>query len=191
MQYKIIRSRRKTLGLEICEAALVVRAPMEVSDETVARFVERNRAWIDRQLSLAKVRLREADAQPPLTRQDILALAARAKEVIPRRVAHYADLLGVSYGSITVRNQRSKWGSCSAKGNLNFNCLLMLAPPEVLDAIVVHELCHRKEMNHSKAFWHEVLCVYPEYKKWEDWLKKNGTTLMRRMKNGAANADMQ
>lgn len=191
MQYKIIRSRRKTLGLEICEAALVVRAPMEVSDETVARFVERNRAWIDRQLSLAKVRLREADAQPPLTRQDILALAARAKEVIPTRVAHYADLLGVSYGSITVRNQRSKWGSCSAKGNLNFNCLLMLAPPEVLDAIVVHELCHRKEMNHSKAFWHEVLCVYPEYKKWEDWLKKNGTTLMRRMKNGAANADMQ
>lgn len=191
MQYKIIRSRRKTLGLEICEAALVVRAPMEVSDETVARFVERNRAWIDRQLSLAKVRLREADAQPPLTRQDILALAARAKEVIPTRVAHYADLLGVSYGSITVRNQRSKWGSCSAKGNLNFNCLLMLAPPEVLDAIVVHELCHRKEMNHSKAFWHEVLCVYPEYKKWEDWLKKNGTTLMRRMKNGVANADMQ
>lgn len=191
MQYKIIRSRRKTLGLEICEAALLVRAPMEVSDETVARFVERNRAWIDRQLSLAKVRLREADAQPPLTRQDILALAARAKEVIPTRVAHYADLLGVSYGSITVRNQRSKWGSCSAKGNLSFNCLLMLAPPEVLDAIVVHELCHRKEMNHSKAFWHEVLCVYPEYKKWEDWLKKNGTTLMRRMKNGAANADMQ
>ncbi|MBR4241372.1 MAG: M48 family metallopeptidase, partial [Eubacterium sp.] len=75
----------------------------------------------------------------------------------------------------------TKWGSCSSKGNLNFNCLLMLTPPEVIDSVVVHELCHRKEMNHSKRFYDEVLRVYPDYKKWNKWLKDNGSAIMNRM----------
>ena len=73
------------------------------------------------------------------------------------------------------------WGSCTAKGNLNFNCLLMLTPPEVLDSIVVHELCHRKHMNHSAEFYAEVLRVYPDYRKWEKWLKENGKRLIAQM----------
>ena len=101
--------------------------------------------------------------------------------MIPDRVAYYAEKMGVTYGSITIRNQRTRWGSCSAKGNLNFNCLLMLAPPEVLDGVVVHELCNRIEMNHSKKFYEEVLRVYPEYRKSEKWLKENGRALLRRM----------
>ena len=185
MQYKIIRSRRKTLALEIREAELLVRAPMTTSDATVEHFVTSHRAWIERQLSLAKERIERADAEAPLSLSDIRALAERAKRVIPGRVAHYAGLIGVDYGRITIRNQKSKWGSCSAKGNLNFNCLLMLAPPEVVDCIVVHELCHRKQMNHSAAFYREVLRVCPEYHKWNLWLKQNGATLMRRMTNGA------
>ena len=185
MQYKMIRSQRKTLGLEIREAQVLVRAPMQASDATVARFVERNRAWIEKQMALAKARLARADAETPLSRADILALAERARRVIPERVAHFASLIGVDYGRITIRNQRSKWGSCSAKGNLNFNCLLMLAPPEVVDCIVAHELCHRKQMNHSEAFYREVLRVFPEYHKWNSWLKQNGAVLMRRMQNGA------
>ncbi len=80
-------------------------------------------------------------------------------------------------GNDAIRSQRTKWGSCSAKGNLSFNCLLMLAPPEFLDSIVVHELCHRKEMNHSKRFYAEVLRVFPEYRKWNKWLKENGWLL--------------
>jgi predicted metal-dependent hydrolase len=116
-----------------------------------------------------------------LTPDEIQALANRALEVIPQRVAHYAPLIGVTYGRITIRNQRSKWGSCSSKGNLNFNCLLMLCPPEVRDYIVVHELCHRKQMNHSPAFWAEVARVLPEYKSREAWLKANGPSILRRM----------
>lgn len=74
-----------------------------------------------------------------------------------------------------------KWGSCSSKGNLNFNCLLMLTPQKVIDSVVVHELCHRKEMNHSDKFYAEVLRVFPEYWTWDKWLKDNGDMLMKRM----------
>ena len=87
----------------------------------------------------------------------------------------------MTYGNITIRNQRTRWGSCSAKGNLNFNCLLCLAPPGVLDAVVVHELCHRLEMNHSKRFYEEVLRVYPDYYKDHGWLKEHGSELLGRL----------
>ena len=117
----------------------------------------------------------------PLTMEDIQKLADEALRVIPGRVAHYASLVGVTYGRITVRNQKTRWGSCSSKGNLNFNCLLMLAPPEILDYVVVHELCHRKQMNHSPKFWAEVAAVIPDYKTREKWLKTEGTRIMRRM----------
>ena len=103
------------------------------------------------------------------------------REYIPARVAFYAPFVGVTYGRITIRNQKKRWGSCSSKGNLNFNCALMLAPPEAIDSIVVHELCHRKQMNHSKAFYDEVLKVYPDYWKWDKWLRENGSALIRRV----------
>ena len=116
-----------------------------------------------------------------LSAAEIRELADRALAVIPERVAYYAPKVGVTYGRTTIRNQRTRWGSCSSKGNLNFNCLLMLTPPEALDSVVVHELCHLKEMNHSKRFYAEVLRVFPDYWKWDKWLKDNGPALIRRM----------
>ena len=89
--------------------------------------------------------------------------------------------MGVSYGRITIRCQKTRWGSCSAKGNLNFNCLLMLAPPEVADYVVVHELCHRKHMNHGAAFWSEVARILPDYARHRAWLKENGSRLLARL----------
>lgn len=123
-------------------------------------------------------RYKEADSIPHLTDKDLKALADKAREVIPKRVAYYAPKVGVTYGRITIRTQRTRWGSCSAKGNLNFNCLLMLAPAEVIDSVVVHELCHRKEMDHSDRFYAEVYRVFPEYRKWHQWLKENGSLLL-------------
>ena len=113
--------------------------------------------------------------------EEIRKLAGEALKYIPQRTAYYAPLVKVSYGRITIRNQKSRWGSCSSKGNLNFNCLLMLMPPEVIDYVVVHELCHRLEMNHSERFWKEVERVLPDYKLRKKWLRENGDRIMRRM----------
>ena len=85
--------------------------------------------------------------------------------------------MGVKYGRITVRRQKTRWGSCSSKGNLNFNCLLMLCPDFVVDYVVVHELCHLKQMNHSERFWAEVERVLPQYKEARKWLKENGNII--------------
>ena len=104
-----------------------------------------------------------------------------AKQVIPEKVAYYARLMNVTYGRISIRRQKTRWGSCSREGNLNFNCLLMLAPPEVLDYVVVHELSHRLEMNHSARFWAQVAKVIPEYRTPRKWLKEQGGRLMLRM----------
>ena len=183
MEYRIIKSNRKTLALEVQrDGRLIIRAPFFATDEQIRRFVALHREWVDKQISLAKARNEAAESLPPLTAEDLRALADRASRVIPERVRYFAPLIGVNYGRITIRNQRTKWGSCSANGNLNFNCLLMLAPPEVVDSIVVHELCHLKEMNHSARFYQEVLRVFPDYKKWNRWLKENGSLLMQRMR---------
>ncbi len=123
----------------------------------------------------------EISQLPPLTAAEIRALADKALAFIPQRARYFSRLVGVQYGCITIRNQKSKWGSCSSQGNLNFNCLLMLCPPEALDYVVIHELCHRKEMNHSPRFWAEVEKVDPDYKAHRKWLKDEGSKLIARM----------
>ena len=129
--------------------------------------------------------LLEKTAQLPpvekLTDEEIAALKKRAKPVFADKAAFYASKLGVRYGRIAVRCQKSKWGSCSAKGNLNFNCLLLLAPETVLDYVVVHELCHRLEMNHSPRFWARVASVLPDYEARRRWLKTHGGELMAKV----------
>ena len=181
---RIIRSSRRTLSLQVKnDGQVIVRAPKHVTLQEIAAFVRKNSAWLHKHLE--KVRkekeLNAASPVQPLTMEDIQKLADEALRVIPDRVAHFAPLVGVTYGRITVRNQRTRWGSCSSKGNLNFNCLLMLAPPGILDYVVVHELCHRKEMNHSPKFWAEVAKVMPDYKERQKWLRTEGSNIMRRM----------
>ena len=181
METKIVRSNRKTMSIEIKGNACIIRAPFQVSDEQIDAFVLKHRAWIEKHFAEAQKRSAVAAETEKLSMDEIRALADRAVKVIPERVRYYAPKVGVTYGRITIRNQRSRWGSCSSKGNLNFNCLLMLAPPEVLDSVVVHELCHRKEMNHSADFYAEVLKVFPDYRKWEKWLKEHGNELTAKM----------
>lgn len=96
---------------------------------------------------------------------------------IPKRVRYYANIVGESYERIFIKNQKSRWGSCSSARNLNFNWRLMMAPITVLDYVVVHELCHLKQMNHSKEFWAEVENVLPDYKERKKWLDENGRLL--------------
>ena len=186
---EIIRSDRKTISLQIKDGTVLVRAPKRATQKEIEVLLEKHKDWIEKHLQAQQTRAEALQALPPLTPEEIRALGAKACEIVPPRVAHFAKLVGVSYGRITIRNQRSKWGSCSAKGNLNFNCLLMLAPPQVLDSVIVHELCHRKEMNHSPAFYREVYRVMPDYDRWYGWLKENGEALMTRMIRGQEEND--
>lgn len=187
MEYdiRLIRSGRRTLAIEIkSDLQIVVRAPYRASGKEIEKFVLDRADWLEKHLSRMRQRKAELEsrsAELPLTMEDIRTLAEEATKVIPERVRHFAPIVGVTYGMITVRNQRTRWGSCSARGNLNFNCLLMKTPPEVLDYVVVHELCHRKEMNHSPRFWSEVERVLPEYKKARKWLKDNGGAIISSM----------
>lgn len=168
------------MSIEIKDNKLIVRVPMRASDEEINSFVLKHKAWIENHMAKAAEEKKKLDSVEKLSEEEIRQLAEKALAVIPERVKYYAPLVGVTYGMITIRCQRTRWGSCSSKGNLNFNCLLMLAPPEVVDSVVVHELCHRKEMNHSDRFYKEVLRVFPEYRKWDRWLKDHGSELMAR-----------
>ena len=178
MELEIIRSDRRSFAIQIKQNKLIVRAPRRASDEEINSLLRKNRKWIEKHAAKAQERQKALESCRKLTEDEMQSLYDKANKVIPERAAYYAQIVGVSYNRITIRSQHTKWGSCSAKGNLNFNCLLMLAPIEVLDSVIVHELCHRKEMNHSDRFYAEVLRVFPEYRKWHGWLKDNGDKLM-------------
>ena len=178
MDYKLIRSGRKTLAAEIKDGGLVVRAPYRATERDIERFLSSHRDWIESHLRKAQAREAAKERVPKLTDAEVRALARRARAAIAERVAYFAPLVGVKPGRISIRSQRSRWGSCSSKGNLNFNCLLMLTPPAVLDSVIVHELCHMKQMNHSRRFYAEVLRVMPDYRAHDRWLKENGEILM-------------
>ena len=157
---------------------------MRASLRSIQAFVEAHQEWIadavERVQARHDARAEAAERAGMLSEADLEALARLARSVIPARVAHFAPLVGVTYGCISLRCQKTRWGSCSAAGNLNFNVLLMLAPPEVLDYVVIHELCHRLEMNHSSRFWALVARHDPAYCARRAWLKQHGPTLLAR-----------
>ena len=172
--FKLQRSRRKTIAIRISPRGEVeVRCPLNMPEATVRAFVESKESWIRSKLP--------AVCPPLLTEQERCTLTQQAKADFARRADRFASRIGVCYGRITVRSQKTRWGSCSSKGNLNFNCLLMLAPEEVRDYVTVHELCHRKEMNHSPRFWAEVEQILPNYRIPKQWLKDHGNQLLARL----------
>lgn len=178
MDYKLIRSKRKTISLELKNGEVIVRAPNRMAKRDIDDFVNKHESWVKKHTErLARI---ESSVQK-LSEGELRELAEKAADYIPGRVRYYSEMLGLSYGRITLRCQKTKWGSCSAKKNLNFNILLMLAPPEVIDSVVVHELCHLIELNHSDRFYKLVYAAYPEYDRWNRWLKDNGAAIMARV----------
>ena len=185
ISYEIIYSKRKSVAIQIRpDGQVIVRAPYGCPRSFINSFIHQKADWIvkhsaenkqryEKQVQLKKDRPTLSDAQRK-------RYIETARSIFTQKAAYYARLIGVTYGRISIREQKTRWGSCSSKGNLNFNCLLMLAPAEILDYVVVHELCHRKEMNHSKAFWAEVEKVLPDYRESVQWLKEKGSLIMRR-----------
>ena len=182
MEYIVIRSRRKTLSIQVKgDGRVEIRAPLRTSDAEIRRFLETHRRWLEKHLQKAQALQQAKAGVRKLTAAETAELKKKAKRILPERVAYWAPLIGVKPGRIAVRCQKTRWGSCSTKGNLNFNCLLMLAPEDVIDSIVVHELCHLKHMNHSRNFYAEIEKVLPDYRQHQQWLKENGEFLLARV----------
>ena len=123
------------------------------------------------------LRLREPENEEAVRQALRQALSRVALERIREHLEHYAPAIGVPYGRVAIRDQKSRWGSCSAKHNLNFNWKLIMAPPQALEYVVIHELCHLIEFNHSARFWKLVESRMPEYEVWKKWLKAHGGEL--------------
>lgn len=181
---RLIRARRKTLSIRITqEGNLEIRAPLGMPKGEIEAFLKEKAQWIE--THRAKVLAEYAQGQEaPLGEEEILTLAEQMRQCLPEKLNRHGASMGVTFGRVTIRCQQTRWGSCSSRGNLNFNCLLMLAPEEVLDYVVVHELAHRKQMNHSALFWQEVARECPDYKKSLRWLKDRGGALLSRARAG-------
>ena len=178
--YEIIYSTRRTTALQVTpDGRVIVRAPKRCPRSFIEAFVRQKEDWVMRQLARFEKQRKEhpAPERPPLSDKDRARYISIARDIFTRKTAYYARIMGVSYGRIAIREQKTRWGSCSSKGNLNFNWWLILAPEEVLDYVVVHELAHRREMNHSKAFYAVVESVLPDYRQARRWLRDHGGSL--------------
>jgi hypothetical protein len=170
---EVIRSRRRTMCLEITsDMRVIVRAPINMPTYRIRDFVNDKSDWINSKLSQMADRRKNQNDRHVMSEKEIKQLCAKAAVVLKQKTEYYARIIGVDYGRITIRHQKTRWGSCSSKGNINYNCMLMLVPDEIQDYVVVHELCHRLHMNHSPEFWAEVAKVIPDYKQRRKWLKE-------------------
>jgi len=169
---ELVRSRRRSISLEVKDdATLIIRAPRFVPQSFLDELLVKKSSWIEKRRAQA---LRRRQFRNQI---DIKACRAKAAELIPQRVAYYSGLTGISYLRVKINSAKKRWGSCSARGNLNFSWRLALAPLEVIDYVVVHELAHIIHRNHSKRFWALVSKLYPNYKTCRKWLRHDGHLL--------------
>lgn len=169
---RIISSRRKSLSMQVEEdGSIILRIPMGMTAEAAKAFAMKHEKWLG---SHYKKIMDNQASRRTYTPGEIREYKDRLRPVLEHRAAYYAGLLGVDFARITIREQKTRWGSCSARGNLSFNWKLALMPPEILDYVVAHEVAHRVELNHSPRFWALVEQLVPDYRTRRRWLKENG-----------------
>ncbi len=167
--FTLIRSDRKTVSVCVKpDLSVVVRAPRRLPVHEIERFIDKHNGWIEKQ----KNRFKEQTFQQIApTEDEVRALKERAYSHLTQRVPHFAAIMGVHPEGVTITSARTRWGSCSGKNRLCFSYRLMLLPDELIDYIVVHELSHIREKNHSKRFYNEVARYMPDYKERRTRLK--------------------
>lgn len=161
-EYRVIRSRRRTVAIEITrEAEVLVRAPLWYTDAQAAALVAARAEWIAVHLKRQKQRLA---AYPEPSEEQLRLWRAKAKELLPKRVAYYSKKMGVVPTGIRITSAKTRFGSCSGKNSLSFSCRLMQYPAEAIDYVVVHELAHIRHHNHSAAFYAFVERILPDHR---------------------------
>ena len=179
MEYILKRSSRRSIAVQIkSDGSVIVRANYNTPLYSIEKFLVEKSEWIAKNAA----KMRAADGVPKFTENDIKGFIQKAKYIAHEKATYFAKIIGVSYGKITVKKMRTVWGSCSAHGNLNFNCLIAALPEKIADYVIIHELCHRKQMNHSRAFWNLVGIYCTDYKARRKWLKTYGSQYLNRIK---------
>lgn len=162
IEYQIIRSKRKTLAIYVKkDGSVIVRAPLKMSHQHIEEFIEKKILWIEK----AKNRfIGETKKETiSLSPNEVVLYKEKAVAYIKSRCPYFSQRMGVHYNKISINKAKTRWGSCSSMGNLNFSYRLLFLPPEAIDYVIVHELAHLKEMNHSKRFWKIVENIMPDY----------------------------
>ena len=169
MNYEIIYTKRKTLCLQVKrDGCVVIRCPYHTSKAKIEEFYNAHYEWVKKKLEITKNRMMPIDE---LDKYEIEELRKKALEYIPSRVDYFGAIMGVTPSKVSINQAKTRFGSCSSKKRLNFSCNVMRYPCEAIDYVIVHELAHIKELNHSKRFWAIVESIMPDYKERQKILK--------------------
>ena len=169
MEYKVVFSKRRTVGITVKDGEVTVRAPHGTPTCIIEKAVREHASWIEKALAKQE---KKREMLSSLTDADIAVLKKRAKLILKQKTDKYSEIMGLKYGRITITSATTRFGSCSSKGNISYSYRLMLYPEEAIDYVVVHELAHLAEMNHSKRFYAIVERILPDYKCRAAMLKK-------------------
>lgn len=164
LEYELIRSKRKTLALYVRQDGRIeVRAPLRTSKAYIDGFVEKKQDWI--QSIQEKLSIRQAAKNViQLTAKEASEVKRQAKECLQQKCQYFSQEMGLRHGTVKINSAKTRWGSCNRKGDINFTYRLLFAPEELIDYVVVHELAHIKEMNHSASFWSVVEQTMPDFR---------------------------
>lgn len=168
MDYKFIRSKRKTIELSIGDDFLpLVKAPLKMSTEDIEKFVLKHERWIEKQI----IKKREHDEKFALSPEEETMLKEKALPYLTERTEYFAKLMGLKNNGIKITSAKKRFGSCSGKNSICYSWRLMQYPPEAIDYVIVHELAHIVYKNHGKVFYKLIEKYLPDYKKREKLLK--------------------
>ena len=168
MKFNVVYSDRRTVSISVKGSDVTVRAPHGMPEARIDKIVSEHKSWIEKQI-LKQMTPRIKDT--PLTEQDVKALRKSARTILKAKTEHFAKIMNLKYGRITITGAKTRFGSCNSKGNISYSYLLMLYPEDAVDYVVVHELAHLIELNHSPAFYNIVASVFPDYKRRAKLLK--------------------
>lgn len=168
MKYKLELSKRRSISISVKGGELVVKAPLGTTIARAEAVIEKHRAWIEKHMEIEKKRIAQDAA---LTDERIAELKRSARTYLGDKTKYYANLMGLKYGRITITSAKTRFGSCSSKGNISYSYRLMMYPEAAREYVVVHELAHLVHMNHSPAFYALVEKYMPDYKSRRKLLK--------------------